>query len=319
MRRANFGASVLLLLLALAAPADADDAPGFASQSLDLATSTPFSGDEQIPAELLRPVGEGRFPAIVIAHDCSGLGPRSGGAPRRWATALAAQGYVILMPDSFSTRGFPDGVCTAPADTPDANLRKVGTLAQAFDAYAALAYLRQQTFVDGAHVGLMGGSHGGGATLLAVAMPTSDQAPLGEQKRHGFAAAIALYPGCAGRYGNWSVERQAGTQGPVTAYVGAYRAIAPLLILIGSADDWTPAEHCQALANSADQAIPVRLKIYPGARHSFDSFAPTRFIATRRNPNAPDGRGATTGGDAAAWADAIQEVTRFFAARLKNE
>jgi hypothetical protein len=34
------------------------------------------------------------------------------------------------------------------------------------------------------------------------------------------------------------------------------------------------------------------------------------------NMNAPRGRGATTGGDAAAWADSIREVTAFFAEHL---
>ena len=45
-------------------------------------------------------------------HDCSGLGPRSSGAPGRWARELGARGYVTVIPDSFTTRGHPDGVCT---------------------------------------------------------------------------------------------------------------------------------------------------------------------------------------------------------------
>ena len=302
-----------------AAGARADNASTFAIETMALTTSTPLTGKEQIPAELLRPVGDGPFPAIVIAHDCSGLGPRSSGAPRRWAAILAAQGYVILMPDSFSTRGFPDGLCTAPAATPEESLRKANTLQQVYDAYAALAWLRQQRFIDGAHVGIMGGSHGGSATLAAMAQPPSDRAPLAEERRHGFAAGVALYPGCAAWYGNWSVERAGGTLGPVTLYKGAYQANAPLLILMGAEDDWTPAEHCQALVDYADQSILVRLKVYPGALHSFDSLAPQRFVTDRRNVNAPGGRGATTGGNLAAWADAIKEVTRFFATTLKSE
>lgn len=42
---------------------------------------------EKIPAKLIVPDGSGPFPAIVIAHDCSGFGPRSGAAPERWADA----------------------------------------------------------------------------------------------------------------------------------------------------------------------------------------------------------------------------------------
>ena len=56
----------------------------------------------------------------------------------------------------------------------------------------------------------------------------------------------------------------------------------------------------------------MAIKIYPGAHHSFDSPRRQRFIATRINPNAPGGRGATTGGNPAAWADSIREIIAFF-------
>jgi hypothetical protein len=42
-----------------------------------------------------------------------------------------------------------------------------------------------------------------------------------------------------------------------------------------------------------------------------------RFVAGRVNNNAPGGRGATTGGDATAWADSIRRVIAFFGERLK--
>ena len=37
-----------------------------------------------------KPDGPGPFPAVVIVHDCSGLGPRSSGAPGRWARSWSA-------------------------------------------------------------------------------------------------------------------------------------------------------------------------------------------------------------------------------------
>src|SRR5687768_2944287 len=72
-------------------------------------TVAPVASSLEIPATLLKPDGEGPFPAIVIMHDCSGLGPRSSGAPWRWSRDLVEQGYVVLIPDSFSPRGFADG------------------------------------------------------------------------------------------------------------------------------------------------------------------------------------------------------------------
>jgi dienelactone hydrolase len=63
----------------------------------------------------------------------------------------------------------------------------------------------------------------------------------------------------------------------------------------------------------------VAIKVYAGAHHSFDSNAPVRYVPQRRNFNKPDGMGATTGGNAAAWADSIAEVTAFFARHLAGE
>jgi len=278
--------------------------------------STTDGAPQDLPTELYKPAGDGPFPAIVILHDCSGLGPRSSGAPARWAQLLATEGYVVAVPDSFTPRGFAAGVCTAPTGN---STPKVNPLPRAYDAYATLAYLRRQPFIDGAHIGVMGGSHGGASTLATVSLAVASAAPA-QEKLKGFAAAIALYPGCGARYGNWNVRRESGDHGKVVEYIGTYQPAAPLLILVGEKDDWTPAEQCRVLAERAQAAgYPVTIKIYPGANHAFDGTSPQRYIAERRNANAPDGRGATTGGDPAAWKDAMQQVTAFFAQYLKAD
>ena len=239
-------------------------------------------GPDQIPARLQKPDGPGPFPAVVMAHDCSGLGPKSSGSPGRWADELVALGYVVILPDSFSTRGFPDGVCTNPSP----QRVQVGPLRRARDVHDAAAYLRTQPYVDARRIGLMGGSHGGSTTLTAM-------------RSAGFAAAIALYPRCE-------------------TVRGLYRPSAPVRILTGEKDDWTPAEPCRKLAEDAAVAgQPVSIKIYPGAHHSFDSPRGERYRAARINPTAPGGRGATTGGDPEAWADSRKEVAAFFAAHLR--
>ncbi len=247
-----------------------------------------------IPVKVMRPDGAGPFPAIVMLHDCSGLGPRSSGAPARWGELLRREGYVIVIPDSFSTRGFADGVCTNPSPTRN----DVAPARRAADAYEALAYARALPYVDGKHVGVMGGSHGGSSTLATLAA----------SRDPGFAAGIALYPGCNFRYGDW---RPGGA--------GVYKPAAPLLILTGELDDWTPAEPCRQLAErSRGSGFPVEVKIYPGAHHSFDGDRPIRYVPERVNVNAPGGRGATTGGNAEAFADSVREVRAFFDRHLRN-
>jgi dienelactone hydrolase len=279
-------------------------------------TVTPVGSSLEISATLITPDGEGPFPAIVIMHDCSGLGPRSSGAPMRWAKDLVQQGYVVLIPDSFTPRGFPDGVCIIPGS----ETTSASGYARAADAYGALAALRALSFVDGKRVGVMGNSHGGWTVLAAMVAQLVDDSAMAEAKRNGFSAALALYPSCVARYGGWSTARQKGSRfGPAIAYSGTYQPLAPLLILIGEKDDWTPAEPCRRLVESSRAAgYPVEIKIYPGAHHAFDSDRPMRYDARRNNPNSPSGRGATTGGDSAAWQDARQQVTSFFSVHLKR-
>src|SRR6266545_2637496 len=103
-----------------------------------MATTAPNGAREEIPVTISKPEGPGPFPVVVIMHDCSGLGPRSSGAPARWARELSARGYVTLIPDSFTTRGHPAGVCTdaSPSRGEVAPGRRVR------DAYAALAHAR---------------------------------------------------------------------------------------------------------------------------------------------------------------------------------
>ena len=264
--------------------------------------SSAQAGDlSSLPFWLSKPAGNGPFPAAVILHDCSGLGPRSSGAPWRWASELAQRGFVTVWPDSFSPRGHPRGVCT------DASPPRISPDERAGDAYAALAHLQSMPFVDARRVALLGGSHGGSSTLATI-IDTPENAA---RDSSGFAAAIALYPGCGRSFGGWSVER-AKPGGPIFGYSGAFKPLAPLLILIGELDDWTPAEPCRKLAEAAQAAgYPVEIRIYPGAHHSFDSFLPVRYVAERINANSPTGRGATTGGNAEAFADAVSQVERF--------
>lgn len=288
-RRSRAGSTVLLLALAgcVAVP-----------EPQPVPAPVARANGPAIPIEVMKPDGAGPFPAVVMLHDCSGLGPRSSGSPKRWASQLVKRGYVVAIPDSFGTRGHAGGVCTNPSPS----RAEVAPLRRVPDAYAALDHLRSLPFVAKDRIGVMGGSHGGATTLAALAERARDPGALAESKRRGFAAGIALYPGCA--IGN-------------PRFTEEYRAVAPLLILAGERDDWTPAAACVRLAEAARRAgKPVEIKVYPGAHHSFDSANPERHVATRINSNAPGGRGATTGGNAQAWADSIDQVAAFFARHL---
>jgi dienelactone hydrolase len=244
----------------------------------------------RISGVLLRPPGAGPFPAIVMLHGCSGLWARSGAIqskPRFWAEHFRERGYVALLVDSFGPRGI-DEVCTGRHVLSPVRDR-------ADDARGALRYLQGRPDVRPDRVGLLGWSNGAAATLSVL----FDQ---GARDRD-FRAAVAFYPNCTRRYPG----------GP------DFRPYAPLHILIGALDDWTPLPPCLALVERARAAgAPIEITVYPDAHHAFDAPAsPVRYRPEVRNHMRPDGcTGATIGTHPAARADAIRRVTRFFAAEL---
>ena len=261
-----------------------------------------------LPVSVFKPEGTGPFPAIVIAHDCSGLGTRSSGQALSCAHDLASWGFVVAVPDSFGPRDLPNGVC---ASSHAASARASGYV-RAADARSTLQLLSTLDYVDVGHVGILGGSHGGWTTLAAML-----ELPHPSNKPH-FEAGIALYPPCAVPYGSWHGERAHGAQtGPMVSASGIYRSQGPVLILVGSDDDWTPASDCEKLASTSRQAgYDVKVVEFPHAQHSFDSNHAQHFDALRTNSSAPSGKGATTGGDPLAWSEARTRVRAFFVEKL---
>lgn len=200
----------------------------------------PVATDPALTGYLFKPAGTGLFPAVVIMHGCNGLDWKLRGQPgwallKHYAERYAERGYVALVLDSFEARGL-DEIC-GRGETVNATRR-------AWDAFSAAHYLTGFDFVDGRKLVLQGDSHGGWTVLTAL-QADRWKAP------SPFAAGIAYYPSCI-RTRGFSV---------------------PLLILIGDADDWTPASPCitmvERLAHRPGDGDVV-LKVFPGATHAFD-------------------------------------------------
>ena len=129
------------------------------------------------------------------------------------------------------------------------------------DAYAALNYLQHQDFVRPDRIALAGWSQGGGVVLLAI--PSKSSGRPSPQPAQDFAAAISFYPGAC------SEKLQARPF--VDAPPGTWTTSIPLLVLQGIADNWTPAEPCEAFLRGAQaRGSPVTFQLYPEAGHAFD-------------------------------------------------
>ena len=212
-------------------------------------TATPIATDETntpLTSWLAKPEGDGLFPAVVLAHGCSGLERNTAHRTvwrglERHAALLNENGYVTLILDSFGPRRITDGCQTGG---------KYYSL-QVNDAHAALDHLASLPFVDSDRIGLVGLSLGGGTALrLALRGYTHHRTASGQET---YAALVAYYPWCEAAWA-FSLDR-------------------PVLILIGADDNWTPAPRCIALDSLAGKTInrPVlELKVYPNAHHSFD-------------------------------------------------
>jgi dienelactone hydrolase len=158
------------------------------------------------------------------------------------------------------------------------------------DAYAALAFLRTRFGLEASRIGLLGWSHGGGTVLSAMTRKPAAAEP--------FKAAVAFYPGCRTR----------------AARADAFHPYAPLVILIGEADDWTPAAPCKALVeNAAARGETVSIVVYPDSYHDFDSPGLKAQRVRTEVPNgARPGEGVTVAPNAEAREDAKARVKAFF-------
>jgi len=253
-----------------------------AAEQVDIA-----AGSLTLHATLYRPAGPGPFPAVVALHDCGGLSQRPNTLSQlygAWAQHLVADGFAVLFPDSFGSRGLGPQ-CRVRQSKARASRERIA------DAEAARHWLQTQNFVRPDRISLLGWANGGTATLWTVrpnALPRDGGAD--------FRSAVAFYPGCR------------------RLRLTAWSARVPTLILIGSADDWTLASTCQQMvAGARGRSARAEIVVYPGAPHGFDrANAPLRLRSGLAHTANPSGE-AHRGTNPAARADALKRVPRFLA------
>ncbi len=279
LARLRRGLSILLAAAALSAGARASEPLRVQVPSLDAPGGTAL----QQPGFWFD-AGPGPRAAVLLLHGCGGPYGRGSALSERlveYAARLQALGLSVLVTDSLSPRG-ERSLCTQPIGQ-----RLVTQLHRRLDALGALQWLAVQPGVDAARLGLIGWSHGGTAVLGATNLGHAEVAAAAVKP----AFAVAFYPGC-------NDERRRG-----------HRPAAPLLLLLGGADDWTPAAPCLGLADEATEPRPQR-EVYADAHHGFDGTAPLRLW--REVPNgAQPGQGVHLGGHPGAREAAQARLARF--------
>lgn len=240
-------------------------------------------------------------PLIVAIHGCGGMySARADRADRlsergiAWTEQLLADGYAVLWPDSFNSRG-TRSVCLHKRGE-----ASISPQTRRLDILGAIAFAAKLPEVDRTRIALLGWSHGGSTTLATingkdprVAQFFAANAPL--------RAAVAFYPGCV-------ASLRLGDKWLPTP---------PLQIQIGALDDWSRPAPCVELGESARaRGADMSVTVYPGAYHGFDAprgkVTVWKEVTTGVNPD----KGVTIGPDPAARAAANNAVRAFLRAKL---
>ena len=157
------------------------------------------------------------------------------------------EGFATFELNSFKSRDI-----TSTVGSQD----QVTTAAIILDAYRALEKLSKHPNIDPEKVSITGWSLGGGVSLFSGWLPLKNAIT----KEYAFASHLAFYPPCF-----INPENTDFTQ-------------APIHILAGEIDNWTPAEPCRLLVDKLKEKTNIDITVYPNAHHSFDS-----ELAIKRN------------------------------------
>nr|WP_316640509.1 dienelactone hydrolase family protein [uncultured Roseateles sp.] len=255
--------------------------------------SLELRGGQPIPlvAQWFAAGGTGQKPVIVMLHGCGGPYNGKGQLSVRtkdYAALFNQAGWHALMLDSLTPRGEKE-LCTQKNGT-----RAVTMSNRRLDALGALEWLAQRPDVDARRLVLLGWSNGG-STVLAASNLTVDAVRAAPVRPK---ALVAFYPGCES-----DLKR-------------GYAPSAPLLMLVGALDDWTPPQPCQALAEASAEPRPL-IGVMPGAYHGFDGEAPLRLRTDVPNGVHP-GQGVHVGGNPQARLRSREQLMAFLNAQLQS-
>jgi|FEC22Drversion2_1045045.scaffolds.fasta_scaffold00382_9 dienelactone hydrolase len=208
---------------------------------------------------VVKPEGDGPFPAVLMYSGCEGLWD---GAQRRplmgiYADIAVSEGVVAIIVDSLKPRGIDSSqayrlVCPGLA---------VRGAARAGDVAVTIAWARALPFVDPEKIALAGWSHGGWAIMDMLAMRPDSETPQSltawpDDTFAGLRGMFLVYPYC----GFPALAPWRGFAEPLPAWA------------IHGTDDATadPAPCDRAYGHLVAAGVPVAVEVVEGATHAFD-------------------------------------------------
>ncbi|MEK7454936.1 MULTISPECIES: dienelactone hydrolase family protein [Sphingomonadaceae] len=196
----------------------------------------PNGASQRLPAYIARPVGQGRHAAIIVVNEIFGIHDYIKDICRR----LAHLGYVAIAPDFFYRAGV-NLPAIADIDQIIPIVRQATPDQVKSDVASTSTWLKTQTFVEGARIGITGFCWGG-AVVWRAAMEDPD-----------IKAGVAWY-------------------GQLKPLIGrAAELKAPVLGLYGALDQGIPPADVDAMraALKAAGKTGSDIHVYPDAQHGF--------------------------------------------------
>jgi len=215
--------------------------------------------------QVLRPDGDGPFPAVVQFHACAGVSENQ----RVWARAFRSAGWASVVVDSLGPRELSwESVCDGTS--------LLGS-ERAGDVAVALAHVRGLPFVDRERIVLAGWSHGGWSIMDLLAMDPRRELPhnLTEMPADGLAGLAGLlfvYPYCGfgTRAEPWPIR-------------------VPALFVLAGGDQVAPPGECSAIVRELEAlGHAVDVVTIDGVRHSFDEPVHADGTSSNYDPEATE-------------------------------
>jgi dienelactone hydrolase len=225
--------------------------------------------DQLLPnADLAMPDGKGPFPVAIQFHGCGGKKPFQ----LDWAEAAKKVGWAVLAIDSHKHRRISQLEAYATVCT---GLQLWGR-ERAGDLYAAMEWVRRQSWADPRRIVAAGWSHGGWTVLDGLCMtPGAEMANathlsgIPDEPLEGLVGAFLVYPFA----GPGSLARSRGL-----------RVDASPQALVGTRDVIVGGRGlARTLAKMPMPGKPMDVTILEGATHAFDE-PDTHDLRTRYDP-----------------------------------
>ena len=181
-----------------------------------------------------------KYPLIIGVAGSNGWGDHH----HEFLSMYRKMGIATLELKSFESRGVKSTVGSQV---------EVTTAMMILDSYRALDAISKHPNIEKTKVAITGWSLGGGVSLLSSWLPLIKAI----KPKEKFVAHLPFYPPCI-------------FQPEVLEFTDA-----PIHILIGELDDWTPADACVSLIEELkSKNYNANITVYEKSHHSFDSNLP---------------------------------------------